>query len=88
MTHILKLPPVWPKVTSAGGVWESEFVENAEYTITLCRFPRERGLAINATFPAQEDGIELDQTAPASVKNDFDEANRVHPAYYVYIEKL
>lgn len=113
----------------AGGVWKIEFVEDGEYAITLRRFPRESALAINATFPAQEKRVELDQTAPASKKNDFTEArlyvagfskdskieegqdeitftgkipagkydmeaqlidseNRVHPAYYVYIEKL
>jgi hypothetical protein len=104
-------------------------VEGGEYAISLRRFPRESDLAINATFPAQEEKIELGRTAPASVKSDFtgaslyvanvdknvkieegqeevtfkvkipagkydmeaqliDEANRVHPAYYVYIEKL
>jgi arylsulfatase A-like enzyme len=111
------------------GKWKIEFVEDGEYSISLRRFPRESGLAINALFPAQEPQLELDSTAPASVKNDFteamlyvanisktqkikegqdevtfkgkipagkydleahliDSANRVHPAYYVYIEKL
>jgi len=114
---------------ASAGAWKIEFVENGEYTITLRRFPRESGLAINATFPAQEPRIELDKTAPAGVKNDFTQArlyvgsytkemdikegqdevtfkvkmptgkfdleaqlldsnNLVHPAYYVYIEKL
>jgi hypothetical protein len=113
----------------ATGRWKIEFVEDGEYKISLCRFPRESGLAINATFPAQEKIIELDRTMPASEKSDFEEAylyvadidktvkvekgqkevtftgripagkydmeaqlidkdNRVHPAYYVYIEKL
>ncbi|MCG9793154.1 arylsulfatase [Flavobacterium algicola] len=108
--------------------WKIEFVEDGEYTISLRRFPRESGLAINATFPAQEEAIEFDKTAPASVKADFKEAflyvanisktikieagqeevtfsgkipagkydmeaqlidalGRLHPAYYVYIEK-
>lgn len=116
------------EATQSGGSWKIEFVEGGDYTITLRRFPRESGLAINATFPAQEKAIELDKTAPASVKNDFVEASmyvagitksakikegqeevtfevkipegkfdletelidkdkRVHPAYYVYIEK-
>lgn len=111
------------------GKWKLEFVEDGEYAISLRRFPRESGLAINATFPAQEGRPELDATAPAGVKNDFTEAvlyvanisksakiedgqgeitfkgnipagkydmeahlidsgNRVHPAYYVYVEKL
>lgn len=114
---------------TSGGSWKIEFVEGGEYTITLRRFPRESGLAINATFPAQKERIELDKTAPAGVKNDFtqarlyvanhtkdqdikegqeevtfkvkmpsgkfdleaqllDVAQHVHPAYYVYIEKI
>jgi len=114
--------------SQATGRWKIEFVEDGEYTISLRRFPRESGLAINTTFPAQEKQIELDRTNPASVKTDFtnaylyvanisksqkitegqdevtfkaeipagkydmeaqliDELGRVHPAYYVYIEK-
>ncbi|MDW7691208.1 arylsulfatase [Flammeovirgaceae bacterium SG7u.111] len=111
------------------GKWKIEFLQDGEYSITLRRFPRESGLPINATFPAQEKRLELDKTAPAGEKSDFtqallyvanisksmdieegqaevtfkgnipagkydmeaqllDEDNRVHPAYYVYIEKL
>ncbi|MDF7797970.1 arylsulfatase [Pontiellaceae bacterium B1224] len=111
------------------GKWKIEFVEDGDYSITLRRFPRESGLAINATFPAEEGRLEVEQTAPAGVKDDFTEAmlyvanisktqqieagqeevvfkgnipagkydmeaqlidsgNRVHPAYYVYVEKL
>lgn len=113
----------------ATGRWKIEFVEDGEYKISLCRFPRESGLAINDVFPEQEPQIELDRIFPASVKSDFEKAyiyvadldksakiekgqkevtftaqisagkydmeaqlidkdNRVHPAYYVYIEKL
>ncbi|WPJ96233.1 arylsulfatase [Coraliomargarita algicola] len=115
--------------SQASGRWKIEFVEDGEYTITLRRFPLESGLAINATFPAQEKRIELDRLLPASVKSDFtsaylyvanvvksekiaqdqaevtfkatipagrydmeaqliDSEKRIHPAYYVYIEKL
>ncbi|MDF7808061.1 arylsulfatase [Pontiellaceae bacterium B12219] len=111
------------------GKWKIEFVEDGDYSIALRRFPRESGLAINATFPAEEGRLEVEQTAPAGVKDDFTEArlyvasisksqkirdgqeevvfkghipagkydleaqlidsgNRVHPAYYLYIEKL
>lgn len=117
------------RAVQATGRWKIEFVEDGEYKISLCRFPRESGLEINATFPAQEKIVELDGTMPASVKSDFENAylyvadveqsakvekgqkevsftakvsagkydmeaqlidkdNRVHPAYYVYIEKL
>jgi len=131
---VVRYSPAWHqngaiRGVQSGGCWKIEFVEDGEYAISLRRFPRESDLAINATFPAQEEKIELDRTAPASVKSDFtgaslymanvdknvkieegqeevtfkvkipagkydmeahliDEANRVHPAYYVYIEKL
>ena len=131
---VVKYSPAWHQRgaiqgVQSGGSWKIEFVEDGEYSISLRRFPRESGLAINATFPAQEKRIELDRTLPASEKSDFteaslyvadivesieieegqeevtfkafipagkydmearlvDEANRVHPAYYVYIEKL
>jgi hypothetical protein len=115
--------------TQATGRWKIDFIEDGEYKISLCRFPRESGLAINQTFPAQEKIVELDRTMPASIKDDFEKAylyvadleqtvkiekgqkevsftakisagkydmeaqlidkdDRVHPAYYVYIEKL
>lgn len=129
-----KFTPAWHQDGAVEGVqgegcWKIEFVEDGEYAISLRRFPRESGLGINETFPAQEDAIEFDKTMPASVKTDFTEAylfvanldkslkiekgqqevtfkgkipagkydmeaqlidksNRVHPAYYVYIEKL
>jgi len=112
----------------ATGRWKIEFVEDGEYKISLCRFPRESGLAINESFPAKEKIVELDRAMPASVKTDFvqayiyvadlsksaeivdgqkevsftakisagkydmeaqliDKNGRVHPAYYVYVEK-
>jgi len=115
--------------SQATGNWKIEFVEDGDYKISLCRFPRESGLAINATFPAEKQRIELERVMPASTKSDFEEAyiyvadlektvriekgqkevsftakvsagkydmeaqlidkdKRVHPAYYVYIEKL
>ena len=115
--------------SQATGRWKIEFIEDGEYSITLRRFPRESGLAINQTFPEQEKIIELQKTMRASVKSDFVEAylyvanvegnkkieagqsevtftgkvaagkydmeaqlidkdGRVHPAYYVYIEKF
>ncbi|MDF7823546.1 arylsulfatase [Pontiellaceae bacterium B12227] len=124
----------WHQIGAAVGAqgtgrWKIEFVEDGEYTISLRRFPRESGLAINDTFPAQKKTIEIDRILPASVKSDFtsaylyvaninkslkiqegatevtftatvpagkydmeaqliDSEKRVHPAYYVYIEKL
>ncbi|WP_299668855.1 hypothetical protein [uncultured Polaribacter sp.] len=115
--------------SAATGRWKIEFVEDGDYKISLRRFPRESGLAINATFPEQTKIPELDRIMPASVKSDFQEAyiyvaglvksdkikegqdevsftsripagkydmeaqlidenDVVHPAYYVYIEKI
>ncbi len=53
------------------GYWKVEFIEGGEYTISVCRFPRESGHAINATFPAQEHLKRYDSVAPASTKDDF-----------------
>lgn len=58
----------------ASGRWKIEFVEGGYYKISLCRFPRESGLAINETFPAQAHERRLDTTMPASTKADFKEA--------------
>jgi arylsulfatase A-like enzyme len=63
------------------GRWQIEFVESGKYSISLRRFPRESGLGINATFPAEEKRIELDRGFPASVKSDFTEA-------YLYVANL
>ena len=67
--------------SQATGRWKIEFVEDGEYKISLCRFPRESGLEINATFPVQKPQIELQRVFPASVKSDFAQA-------YVYVADL
>ncbi|MFI3293487.1 MAG: arylsulfatase [Rikenellaceae bacterium] len=132
--HIGAYKGVWdqPNVFTANqatGYWKVEFLETAEYAITLCRFPRESGWAINQKIEAEEPRIELARTMPAAVKDDFvtaqmyvagisktadigadtkkvtfkcrvpkgkfdfqaeliDSEGHIHPAYYVYIEKL
>ncbi|GAA0880817.1 arylsulfatase [Algoriphagus jejuensis] len=67
--------------SQATGRWKIEFVEDGEYAISLRRFPRESGLAINATFPAQEKNIEIQSPRPGSVKDDFKQA-------YLYVANL
>lgn len=62
------------KPSPASGRWKVEFVENGKYKISLSRFPRESGLAINETFVARDKSIELQSAMPASVKNDFAKA--------------
>jgi hypothetical protein len=57
--------------TQASGFWKIEFVEDGDYKISLRRFPRESGLKINATFPAEEKTRRIEQPAPASTKDDF-----------------
>ena len=63
------------------GRWKIEFVEDGEYKVSLCRFPRESGLAINQTFPSQSKIVELESTMPASIKIDFAQA-------YIYVANL
>ena len=59
------------QASQSTGRWKIEFVEDGEYSISLRRFPRESGMAINETFPAEQKKIELDRVMPASVKSDF-----------------
>ncbi|MDB4473653.1 sulfatase-like hydrolase/transferase, partial [Opitutaceae bacterium] len=70
---------IWHQYGAAGaspgsGRWKIEFVEDGDYQISLRRFPRESGLAINDTFPAEPRRIEQQRFAPAGVKDDFTEA--------------
>ncbi len=65
----------------ATGKWKIEFVEDGEYRISLRRFPRESGLAINEIFPEVKGNLELQRTMPSSVKSDFSEA-------YLYVADL
>ncbi|MCG6190501.1 arylsulfatase [Maribellus maritimus] len=67
--------------SQATGRWKIEFVESANYKISLCRFPRESGLNINETFPAAKKPIELQRSMPASEKNDFVKA-------YLYVANI
>ncbi|WP_297086557.1 arylsulfatase [uncultured Draconibacterium sp.] len=60
--------------TQASGFWKIEFVEDGDYKISLRRFPRESGLKINATFPAEEKTRRIEKPAPASTKDDFTKA--------------
>lgn len=74
-----KLAQAWHQygavtASQATGRWKIEFVEDGEYTISLRRFPRESGLAINETFPAVEKTIEFDRVMPANEKSDFEQA--------------
>ena len=69
------------KAAQAAGRWKIEFVEDGNYSITLCRFPRESGLAINETFSGQKKRIELHKTMSGSIKSDFKEA-------YLYVANI
>ncbi|MEN8248299.1 MAG: arylsulfatase [Bacteroidota bacterium] len=62
------------EASQGNGRWKIEFLEDGEYEFSLCRFPRESGLAINDTFPEQEKRVELQKIMPASVKSDFEKA--------------
>jgi arylsulfatase A-like enzyme len=67
--------------SQAAGRYKIEFVEDGEYAISLRRFPRESGLAINETFPAQEEELRLESVMPASEKADFEQA-------YLYVANV
>ncbi|MFR9620457.1 MAG: sulfatase-like hydrolase/transferase, partial [Rikenellaceae bacterium] len=132
--HIGDSQSVWHQYNAlsanrASGNWKIRVIETGEYKVSLCRFPRESGLAINAKVPQQEARPELQRLAPASTKDDFVEAKmhiagitkkgkisadatevsftcnipegyfdlyaelidsegHIHPAYYLYIEKI
>ncbi|RME67261.1 MAG: arylsulfatase [Verrucomicrobia bacterium] len=60
--------------TPAVGLWKVDFVSGGRYRFALRRFPRESGLAINATFPAAPKQRRIADTAPAATKDDFAEA--------------
>lgn len=59
----------------ATGLWKVEVLKEGRYKISLCRFPLESGLGINAVFPQAESCVEIEGTRPASVKSDFMEAS-------------
>ncbi len=74
--HIGKFLSVWNqdgviKANPASGLWKVEFLESGEYAISLCRFPRESGLEINATFAAVPRTVEVVKSMPAATKTDF-----------------
>jgi hypothetical protein len=66
------------RAVQAAGRWKVEIVEDGAYSISLRRFPRESGLAINARFPAEEKPVRLEEAMPDSRKVEFQEA-------YLYI---
>ncbi len=132
--HVGIFRNVWHQMNAlsanaASGNWKVQLLETGEYNITICRFPRESGLEINAKVPAVPKSATIDRAMPESTKDDFvtaqmyvagitntakikegdkeitfkckipegkfelhaeliDSKELVHPAYYVYIEKL
>ena len=53
----------------ATGLWKVEVLKGGRYKVSLCRFPLESGLGINAVFPQAESCVEIQGTRPASVKS-------------------
>jgi len=56
------------------GRWKVEIVESGTYLISLRRFPRESGLAINEEFEALDKPQRLERAMPASKNVGFEEA--------------
>ncbi len=59
------------RANTGTGNWKIEFLEDGEYKISLCRFPRESGLCINSKVAAAPQRFEVAMSAPASIKDDF-----------------
>ncbi len=62
------------QAAQAAGRWKIEIAEKGKYSISLRRFPRESGLAIDALFPAAEECYEVERSMPASTFDGFTKA--------------
>jgi len=62
------------RAVQASGNWKIEIEEKGDFKISLRRFPRESGLAINGEFPAENKPIEFEKAIPASHNVGFKEA--------------
>ncbi len=54
------------EATQGSGVFKIEFTSEGDYKISLCRYPRESGLAINEVFPGVKPTLEVNDPLPAS----------------------
>ena len=63
------------QAAEGSGIWKVEIAEEGDYQISLRRFPRESGLAINARFGASPGRPELERAMPASQDPGFVEAS-------------
>jgi arylsulfatase A-like enzyme len=63
------------QAAEGSGIWKVEMVEEGDYLISLRRFPRESGLAINARFAAAPRLPELEHAMPVSQNPGFVEAS-------------
>jgi arylsulfatase A-like enzyme len=57
------------------GIFKIEILEEGNYTISLCRYPRESGLAFNTNVAAIKPSFELEKGMPASKVLNLTEAN-------------
>lgn len=57
------------------GIFKVEIVEEGNYTISLCRYPRESGYTFNEEIPEVKPSFELEKGMPASKKLNFVQAN-------------
>ncbi|MEN8201015.1 MAG: arylsulfatase [Bacteroidota bacterium] len=62
------------EAVSGGGRWKVEIMVAGHYLISLRRFPRESGLAINEVFAEQEKPVHLQKAMPESNNVGFREA--------------
>lgn len=78
--HVNKFDQMWHQVGAlkgarALGLFKIEFVEAGEYRISLCRYPRESGYAINEDIPAIPESIEVSWARPESKQLHFSKAS-------------
>lgn len=77
--HVNKFDQMWHQVGAltgarALGLYKIEFLEEGEYHISLCRFPRESGHAINEDIPGIPHSIEIPMARPQSNQLNFSTA--------------
>src|SRR3546814_815000 len=77
--HVNRFDQMWHQVgalrgSRALGLFKVEFAESGTYQISLCRYPRESGYAINEHIPAVKTSVEVNRPMPESKPMNFSSA--------------
>jgi arylsulfatase A-like enzyme len=57
------------------GIFKIEIIEEGDYTVSLCRYPRESGYTFNQEIPEIKANFEIEKGMPASKKLNFIQAD-------------